>query len=528
MNRLMHSGRFVLVVGGIVAGLLAMLTLWFPDSNDTGIDAADRKMYSLPWQGLGPFYPSEWRTTDQKLVDWRGIPSATYCGECHRKEYEEWSTSIHAVTGLDAVYEGAILENEFASEHGGELATEKIRWCDGCHEPLGILTGGGTPITSVGPNEAIEEGATCILCHTVTDADPLAGNAALTLSINEIPRYIDPALIMAAPEAHARSMQAKKHNPLMGQSAMCGACHTEIRPTEVNGEFPMHFQETYNEWRQSPYATKGIECQNCHMDDDPAGYVAALKRGEQPKRTVSHRFVGNNYLLTDTTLPDNKVVELRGGWVPGRNTLQTDQDWLDSLTRQRRKTLALLQEAADINVDRAYIDENGKAHLSVSITNSGAGHDLPTGALDQRHMWLEVKAIDASGQTVYHNGWFDQATGNIDPDAVVYIKEMQDSQGKLIDRHILFDVASMGYRRKPIAALATDTLDYEFSISEPLSRPYSVEVTLWYRLALQPILENIERQIVPKIDLNGFVIPAVVLQSTQAEFSKQAHRLSER
>ncbi len=512
------------LIGASVATVLValLLTLLVPWQASTGIEAgSDRDHYSMPWTSNSPFYPSEWETPGDKLVNWRSVPSATYCAECHKKEYREWASSIHAITGPDIVYEGTILENEFESEHGGDTATEKIRWCDGCHEPLGILAGEGSPLTAVGPNEALEEGASCILCHTAVEARPLIGNGGLTLNINEIKRYIDPALIMAAPSQHAVSMQAKTHNPLMGKSDLCGTCHTEIRPTRISGDFPLHMQETFDEWRLSDYAEQGIHCQDCHMDDNPAEYVNALKAGKVPERQISHRFVGNNYLLTDSDLPDNMVVQLRGGWVPGRNVFMTGEEWLADLKKQQGLIIDLLKSAADMEVQPKPLLSDGKAGLDVVITNSGAGHYLPTGALDQRYMWVEVKVTDATGESVYHNGWFDAEKGEEDPAAVKYIKMLWDEDGERIDRHILFDVERMNYARHPIRPKESDRISYNFPVPTNAQGALKVEVRLWYRLALQPILRNIEKQIVPAPDLDGVVIPPVLMLESTTEIPLQ-------
>lgn len=516
-----------LIIALILMLLLCLfLTMLIPSKSSDGIDlSTELPHYSMPWTNSSPFYPSEWKTSDGKLLNWRSVPSATFCAECHKKEYKEWASSIHSVTGPDLIYESAILQNEFGSENGGSLATEKIRWCDGCHEPLGILAGEGTPLAAVGPNEALEEGATCILCHTSVEARPLAGNAGLTLNINEIKRYLDPALIMAAPEQHAKSMQAKRHNPLIGKSEMCGACHTEIRPERVSGDFPLHFQETFDEWRLSEYADRGIECQNCHMDADPAKYVNALKRGELPKRKISHRFVGNNYLLTDSDLPQNAFLALRGGWAPGTNVFISGKEWLDDLKKQQGLIIDLLRSAADMKVKAKLSDAEDEVDLAVSITNSGAGHNLPTGALDQRYMWIEVKLTSSEGTDLYHSGWFDPEKGAEDPDAVKYIKIMHNKDGSRNDRHILFDVDRMSYLRKPIRAMETDTIKYTIPVPSNIQGPLQLEVRLWYRLALQEILQNVGEQFPEKANLfKGFVIPPVQMLESVSTITQEADK----
>ncbi|MDZ7753608.1 MAG: multiheme c-type cytochrome [Gammaproteobacteria bacterium] len=509
----------ILQVCAVSLAAFAALSALLPWQKNTGLEpGTDLPHYSMPWIQDNPFYPAELKTEGNRLVDWRGLPSATFCAECHLKEFKEWASSIHAVSGLDVIYETSVAVNEFGSREGGELATEKARWCESCHEPLAVMAGATTPLPVVGPNPALEEGATCIACHVVRATEPLAGNGALTLAINEIHRYLDPALVMAAPQEHAKAMQAKTHNPLMGRSEMCGACHTEIRPSPVHGDFPLHMQETFDEWRLSPYAAQGIECQDCHMHPDPAAYIAALKRGEKPERPVSHRFVGNNYLLTAADLLGRKVVELRGGWVPGRNVFLSGEEWLADLQRQHELILGLLEEAADLAIETRRAS-GAALELDLVVTNSGAGHNLPTGPLDQRHMWLQLSLEDAQGRVLYDNGWFDGKTGEIDPDAVLYIKRMTNGDGSANTRHVLFDVDRMAYARPPIRPAESDRVGYRIPLPAGVQGPLRVKARLWYRLALQDILQNIEEYQIPALnfDVGQVVIPPVLMAETTME-----------
>jgi hypothetical protein len=495
------------MIFGSLASLLifAALAFFLPKPPGDGlIPNEDVPYYSLPWND-NPFYPGEITTEDGKLANWQTVPSSEFCAQCHQKEYREWVVSIHAVSGPDIIYETAITANEHA--HDNRRGAEKIRWCESCHEPVFTLIGEVNPLPVVGPNDAGAEGTSCIVCHTAVDAEPLAGNAALTLAINNIKDYLDPALIMAAPAEHARAMQAKTHNPLMGQAELCGACHTEIRPPAINGQEPMHLQDTFDEWRRSGYAKMGIQCQDCHMNPDPAEYIAALKRDERPERVVSHRFVGINYLLTAADLPGNLVTVLRGGHPPGDITTE---EWKASLKEQQDLVIRLLQEAADLEIQAPPTATLGQeTSLNVIITNSGAGHDLPTGPRDQRYMWLELKVTDANGQVLHHSGWFDEQTGQVDPAAVIYLKLIYDQKGERITRHILFNADRIEYTRKPIPAKASDSVPYAFTVPTDAQGPLTVEAKLWYKLALQELVTYLL-----KMDV---IVPPIMMAETSAQ-----------
>lgn len=503
--------RHLLLVAAASALVFAAIMLWLAPPPALG---EKQPFYSLPWNN-NPFHPGNLRTTNGKQVDWRGIPSGEQCAGCHQAEFREWAASMHAITGNDVLYESSIRQNERSSLNAKGLGTEKIRWCDSCHEPLGILTGASTPLPAIGPNEALEEGAGCILCHTSVAARPKEGNGGLTVAMNELRRYLDPSLIMAAPAEHVRSMRSTRHDPLLATSAFCGACHTEIRPKEIAGTAPMHFQETFDEWQRSPYAKQGVECQSCHMAKDPAGYIAALKRGERPAKTVSHRFIGNNYLLNDTSLPNDLVFALRGGSPPGTNRQFSRNQFKAELDEQRRQVLDFMQQAADLRIGGAL--DGTQASIRVDVHNSGTGHDLPTGARDQRYMWLELIVSDKQG-VLHRQGKFDLQKKAEDPQAVKWLKVMRNIEGKTDKRHVLFDVQDYSYTRKPIPAGSVDHVDYRIELPRQPIGPLQIEAKLWYRLALPEILHNAKDQL--QIELEH-PIPPILMKSAQGQLTQK-------
>lgn len=493
----------------LAAGVLAAVLL--PQLAPGGVDVAkDMPLYSLPF-GENPFAPGAWRTPDNRAVNWRAVPSAQQCASCHQREFMEWNTSLHAVSDRDLVYDSSVQRNVTVAQASRQHGEEKGRWCESCHNPLGTLTGAVTPLPSVQETPALEEGVSCVVCHTSTHARPLEGNGALTSHLNELVGMPHPALLAAAPSRHVRDMQAAREVPAMRSSDLCGACHTEVRPTAVSGEQPMHFQNTYEEWKRSPWAEKGVSCQGCHMARDPAAAITALSKGEKPSGGVSHRLVGANHLLTKADLPDGLLDALRGGAPAGNNRLFDQQQWRQALSETSEQSMALLRAAADLQL-RWVGASSGRPVLRVTVANRGAGHALPTGALDQRHIWLEVQVCDAAGRTLLHSGAFDATTGTLDPRAVVWLKEMRDGEGQLDRHHMLFDVSRLSFPRPPIAAGQSQTVDYPVPVPEGAVGPLRVEVKLWYRLGFQEILENVEAVGLPALQA---VIPPVLMRQAQ-------------
>jgi hypothetical protein len=508
-------GRFFLTIAS-VSLLMLLLYFFLPPQADLTVEIErDLPLYARPFGKHLPFHPGGITTPDNKLANWRAIPGSRACGECHPKETLEWATSMHAISDADIIYDSTVRENTDASVAGKTHGMEKGRWCEGCHNPMGTTSGAVTPANSVQSTENMEEGTSCMACHAVNRAEPLVGNGALELDFNGVFRYGHPALLAAAPSRHARDMRARRTKPLMGDSALCGACHTEIRPVAVNGAMPpMNLQDTYEEWMLSPYAQMGVQCQDCHMSQDPARFIATLKTGKTPRKTISHRFIGNNYLLSNTSLPASLLMTLRGGAPAGMNRLFDRKTFMDELGKTHNAVVALLREAAEIVVERPYIDPvTGELRFTVAVTNAGAGHALPTGPLDQRYLWLEIVVKDKGGNTLFHQGWFDQKKGEEDLNAVRWIKNVTDIEGNPIRRHVLFDAHVLQYVRKPIPPRQTDRVNYRLPLAGNV-RPAQIEVRLWYRIALQDILENIERQGLAKVE--GVIVPPLLLEEAKA------------
>lgn len=518
---LWHVGRHrrwpARLLGGTLAtaALLGAAAGWLPAPTPLPVPVPQgMPLYSLPF-GEDPFAPGAWRTPEQALVNWRAVSSASSCGSCHRREFMEWNSSLHAISDRDLLYDAAVQTNVTQTQAARRHGEEKGRWCESCHNPLGTLTGAVTPLRSVQETTALEEGVSCVVCHTASHARPQQGNGALQSNLDAVLHPRHSALLAAAPARHARDMQAAREAPLMRESALCGACHTEIRPTTVAGSAPMTFQDTYEEWRRSDYARRGVQCQHCHMAAYPVAAIAQLQRGAPGRVRVSHRMPGANHLLADPSLPATLLHALRGGSPVGLNRQFDDAEFATELQRTRDQALGLLRAAARLELQ--WLPAPGQAAtLRVGVRNVGAGHALPTGPLDQRQMWLEVQVRDERGRLLLHRGAFDARRGRVDPQAVIWSKRMFDAQGQLDLRHLLFDVQRLDYTRPPIPAGAVQQIDFALPAPLPPGTRLQAQVRLWYRLAHQELLRNIEVTGAPVPEI---IVPPVLM--TEAALAQE-------
>lgn len=259
---------------------------------------------------------------------------ASACG-CHAALVSQWQSSLHAQALTDPVYRAKRAEAA-AAVPGLEA------FCDKCHGPAATMTGeAGKASMSAG----VAGGIGCAFCHQVVgDAGPRANTSQLLVTDGTRRAQIKD------PQAPHKAAYSEFHET----SDFCGGCHNVDHP--ING---MHLEATYSEWKQSPWAEEGVTCQDCHMSREPGAigpYTGVAAPGAPQRPNIySMTFTGANVGLGDPAA-----------------------------------TVAMLRSAAKVELEAPEVLAGGAADVSVTITNVGAGHHLPTGLTEVREMWLEV------------------------------------------------------------------------------------------------------------------------------------------
>ncbi len=378
--------------------------------------------------------------------------SSKGCQGCHPQQYGQWQHSLHAMAHTEPVYDFYFMT---ASRDDKKLET----FCGRCHTPIGTTTGqipfkhtlrkrGDTRVGSVAT-----EGLGCDFCHTITGHTKVQ-NAGFVFA---------PSLTKRGPLAHARPVSHKaKTDPYYRTAEYCGTCHQVVHPT--NG---IKLETTYSEWKASPYAKAGIVCQDCHMTGGltaPQGGVAgsigkpmrhpgkAAIMGKRRAHVSGHYFVGANLM-----------------YVQGKGA---------AVTAQRKRSEALLRRAAKVAVGEV-TRTGGAVQVVVRVTNTGAGHSIPTGVSEIRQVWLEVKVTDAKGRLLLHSGARDK-TDRIMPGAGVYRTHVYDAKGR--DTTLFWRTVRKGAdRRIPPLQTLTETYKIPTSAATRRAKKLVVEVALQYR-----------------------------------------------
>jgi hypothetical protein len=444
--------------------------------------------YSYVFGHNRPFAPSLATTASGTAIDARSLSGSASCGtsNCHKQIYDEWQVSAHRYAAMDPAFQK--VQNVMAEQNG----PESTRYCGGCHDPVSLFSGAKNIFNDSLTNLAgYQEGVSCVACHAITKTD-VKGNAAYVMSqprryVGELEdgrlaRTVSDFLIRAYPEYHVKSLQHK----LFKSPEFCAACHKQFIDEEINKVGWVQLQNQYDNWRKSRWNEKGnaqrtIECRECHMpltdSRDPArGDDRDYNRTPRDGRHRSHRFLGANQMMPlALKLPGAaEHVRLTEQWLRGE--IQVPE-----IATKWRNGPAIPIEL----VTPASVAVGDEVVIQTVLLNNKTGHDFPTGPLDIIQAWVELEVTDDSGRVLFASGTRD-STHFIAPGSFMLKAEPVDEHGNLIDRHNLWEMVGVRYRRSLFPGFS-DQERFRFRARTP-TRELRVSAKLMYRKIDQYLL----------------------------------------
>ena len=175
------------------------------------------------------------------------------CGTCHPAQYADWETSLHA----KAMGPGLMgqLVDMMRSDPASALD------CQRCHSPLAEqqekvqrTRSDGDPVfvpNSVFDRSLQRKGLVCAACH-----------------VRKWERFGPPRRDGSLESGGPRDRlphNGVTRTPAFLRSEFCQGCHQfPADGFALNGKL---LENTYEEWKASPYARDGVQCQDCHMPD---------------------------------------------------------------------------------------------------------------------------------------------------------------------------------------------------------------------------------------------------------------------
>jgi hypothetical protein len=199
-----------------------------------------RRHWKAPLARQGPT-PKGWSALEASLAP-------KDCGTCHPVQYGDWRTSVHAAAMGPGI--AGQLDEMAASDPAA------AQECYVCHAPLAEQAPATRSRAGLVSNQAFDaglrrEGVVCAACH-------VRGHQRFG------PPRRDGSLASATPRPRLPHRGVTR-TPAFLSSEFCRDCH-QFKPDgfAVNGKL---LQNTYEEWKASPFARQGVQCQDCHMPD---------------------------------------------------------------------------------------------------------------------------------------------------------------------------------------------------------------------------------------------------------------------
>tara|TARA_B100001964_G_scaffold49753_1_gene55981 strand:- start:6207 stop:8576 length:2370 start_codon:yes stop_codon:yes gene_type:complete len=456
----------------------------------------------------------------QNAIDPRLLGGSAGCGTsgCHEEIYKEWLPSAHRYSSLDHMFQS--VQDLMVAE----TSAEATRYCGGCHDPISLFAGAKNAHTDVvGDPIGIDEGTSCLVCHSIVQTD-VQGNGDYTIrpperylyelhEDNAVGKFLSDFLIRTYPDHHITEYS----RPLYKTPEFCAACHKQYLDVEVNTDIgKVQGQNQYDSWLNSRWyhdenADATIGCRECHMplqpsedpaSGDPTDYNRSLADGMHR----GHRMCGaNQYIPTLQNLSggEEQVREVEK-WLRGEIEIPEIADkWTQG-------------PVVRLSIDAPESMAPGEqADIRVLLTNNKTGHDFPTGPLDMIESWIELTVVDEQGEVLYHTGGIDESTDQIVNSQVLFKADGFDREGKLIDRHNLWDLVGASYKRSLYPGV-TDTFEAglvcpsmargrldndsreapgvrvdEFAVSAAEPGTLRVKAVLWYRKANPEFLDRV-------------------------------------
>lgn len=455
--------KFTLNTVLVTVGLFALVALCMYAYEPTKLNNEFPQDYSFLYGPDRPFAPSLARTNTGGAFDDRSMSGSQSCGGalCHEQIVKEWEVSAHRYAAMDPAFQAV---QKVMGEQNGP---ESTRYCGGCHDPISLFSGTKNifreDLTAL---TGYQEGVSCIACHTIKETD-VKGNAnyvitqprryMFELQQGKAARFASDFLIRAYPEYHIETLQHR----LFKSPEFCAACHKQFIDAEINKVGWVQLQNQYDNWRKSRWnhpgdPTKTIECRECHMpltasNDPSSGDALDYNRASNDNKHRSHRFLAaNQFIPTLLKLPGaEEHVKLTEQWLRGEIVIpEIAEKWQNG-------------PAVPIQiVAPQQVVPGQQVKIQTVLANNKVGHDFPTGPLDIIQAWVEVVVQDQNGRELFVSGRTDERQF-IQPGSFIFKAEAVDQYGNLIDRHNLWEMVGVRFRRSLFPGFS-DQAEYTF------------------------------------------------------------------
>lgn len=401
------------------------------------------------------------------------LASSSECGDCHSSSgfsgepedkeympYDTWAGSMMANATRDPLFWAAV-----------DIANQDIPgvgdFCIRCHTPIGFYVGhtknnqgdmdyaNGCKLTGTVVSAETKlndyQGVTCHFCHRQEPEGPngeaqIFKNSNIWLddvacnypgSSSFTPCRKGPYNDYSTNPDVSNPPHPWKFSNYVKKGEICGSCHnvsspeilnngvltiakTLINNSGVDTGVAMPIERTFDEWKSSLFAdlvfkngyggdtvtefpnlVQGQSCQDCHMPESESLDARACvfpDLGTRAGNMKKHEFAGGNSWMPQVLKSEY------GDELSDVNFSRSDA--FDSATAS---ALDMLQNKSAIISTEILSTTVSQLDVKVTVTNL-TGHKLPTGYPEGRRMWINVKATDNNGASIFESGAYNDST----------------------------------------------------------------------------------------------------------------------
>ncbi|HEV8525496.1 MAG TPA: tetratricopeptide repeat protein [Terriglobales bacterium] len=462
----------------------------------------------------GPFFPSSAQVFGGRKIPSKFFMESDSCKRCHEDIYNQWFSSAHHFSSFNNQWYRKSVE--YMQDVVG---TRPSKWCGGCHDPAVLYSGMmDTPIKQIIHTPEAQAGLGCMMCHAIAEVKSTMGQGdfyleypklhELAASKNPVVRVAHDFLVNLNPEPHRRTFL----KPFMRKQTaeFCSSCHKVHLDVPVNHYRWIRGFNEYDNWQASGvsgqgarsfyYPPKAQKCADCHMPLTPskdagniqgavhshrfpgANTALPIANEDWEQLKVTEDFLKNKILSVDIFALSATRATISSGAV-GQSELSTT--FAVGEEAETRIMPAAVAEAVPVTapLDRVQpaVRRGDSVRVDVVVRTRSVGHFFPGGTVDAFDTWLELKATDDRGQTIFWSGVVeDSGTGPVEKGAHFYRSLLVDARGNPINKRNAWASRAVVYVRL-IPPGAADTVHYRLRIPDNAGNHIKLHARLCYR-----------------------------------------------
>ncbi len=477
------AGLCLMAAAGIGKGVHAGSEDEAAQAARAAYQAKTASTYSYRFGPGSPFLPSNAATDTGEFIQATSFPSADYCGHCHQAAHEQWRESAHSNANRPPWYQNNV--NLLKTEKG----VEYMRHCEGCHDPIALLSGRLTPgAPTSAPYDA--DGITCSVCHSIQKVTTqgtgsyVMGLPAVLVDENGKPitRRVSDAEILAHLDRHSKAVMKDFYR----SSEFCASCHKAALPRMLNDYKWLRAFSVYDEWQASSFAKQSplpfyvkdsvSTCQTCHMAREQ---LTGTDYGAKNGKLASHRWLGANTLIPayyGYNQQTQRVVQF----------LQNQAFNVDVFALERAGPTNTPTDApepssvvAPLGLVAFKIAPGERLTADIVIQNKGMAHSHVPEQRDMYESWVDFTVKDGHGKMLAESG-FLKPGGELDQRAHSFTNRLINVKGGINDLHQVWDNRVVAYNNS-IQSGRSQVVRYTFRMPAASTEAVTLTATVKYR-----------------------------------------------